>query len=176
MNLRALFSCGATAALVMAAAQNPPASAVVVTRMIAAYRSLQSFSDEISIKRKVGSKESEARLTIASLRPNKFLCDLKGEGINTVIVSDGASLIAWRPERKVYTKSKAPQILSRADLIGKVEMPSIGARLIAQLLAGTARDGEFSAGLQAAKVSGPEALGNKFAFVLSFPMGEDSEV
>src|SRR5258706_11330981 len=106
MKLIALISLAATAALGIAAVQNQPPPAVVVTRMIAAYRSLQSFSDEVSIKRKAGSEEYEARLTLASQRPNKFLCDLRAEGINTTIGSDGPSLMACPPEPKAYPKRK----------------------------------------------------------------------
>src|SRR5262249_49069089 len=95
--------------------------------------------------------------------------------LNTTIVSDGNTLLALRPDRKAYTKTKAPLLIIKSDFIGKVDMPSLGARIITQLLAANGREGEIGRLLLNAKVSGPQGFGDKLAYVFSFPYGENTE-
>src|SRR5436853_634464 len=111
-------SCGFILMAAAALTQVSQQSAIVINRMSGAYRSLQSFYDTATIKRKAGKEESEGTLTLAALRPNKFLLDLTGDRLNTTIVCDGASLTTLRPDRKVYTKLKAPLQMIRADFLG----------------------------------------------------------
>lgn len=148
----------------------------IVNRMNSAYRSLRSYYDVTTIKRTVGKKETTATLTLAMQKPNKYLLELKGEDLNTVIVSDGASLIAVRPDRKAYTKTRAPQQIISTDLIGRIDMPSPGARIISQLLAANAREGEIGKNLLAATVTGPQSFNGKQAYILTVPFGEETEV
>src|SRR5262249_35453220 len=147
----------------------------LVTRMTSAYRSLQSYYDTATVKGKRGKKEVTGTLTLATQKPNKYLLDLKGDSLNTLIVSDGDTLVALRPDRKAYTKTKAPLQIIKSDFIGKIDIPSLGARLITQLLTANAREGELGSLLLNAKVSGPQAFGSKLAYVLIFPYGEGAE-
>ena len=61
-------------------------TASVLTRMNSAYRSMQSYYDVATIRRKVGEKEVGGSLTLAMQRPNKYVLDLAGDGLNTTIV------------------------------------------------------------------------------------------
>src|SRR5262245_47019649 len=90
----------ATLALIAAAAalQAPPQAVGIVTNMNSAYRSIGSYYDVATIKRKINQKDATATLTLAAQKPNKFLLDLKGDYLNTVIVSDGENLISLRPD------------------------------------------------------------------------------
>ena len=162
-------------AATIAGTQTTPQAIVVVNRMNSAYRSFRSYYDVATIKRKQGKKEDSASLTLAMEKPNKFLLDLKGEHLNTVILSDGNTLIALRPDRQAYTKTKAPIQVINGDFIGNVDMPSLGARIIAQLLAANGREGEIGKLLINAKVAGPLGFGNKLAYVLTIPYGDDTE-
>src|SRR6059036_1866624 len=100
--------------------QAPVSTALLVNRMSSAYRSLQSFSDSATIKHKPGKKELTATLTLEMQKPNKYLIELKGDYVNTLIVSDGTWLTALRPDKKLYTKVKAPAQIIRTDMIGEV--------------------------------------------------------
>ena len=174
---RILLAVAAGIALLAAAAwtQAPPSVSLLVNRMSGAYRSLQSFSDSATIKRKVLKKDAPAALTLAMQKPNKFLIELKGDYLNTLIVSDGTSLVTSRPDRKVYTKARAPIQITRTDLIGEVDLPSPGARVIAQLLAGTGREGAVGQLLMNGKVSGPQKIGGRQCYTLTLPYGEEVE-
>jgi outer membrane lipoprotein-sorting protein len=180
VGLSLAVSCAGLAILAATAGTQPTtqsAQAVsLVNRMNSAYRSLRSYYDVTTIKRTVGKKETTATLTLAMQKPNKYLLELKGEGLNTVIVSDGTSLVALRPDRKAYTKTRAPQQIISTDLIGSVDMPSPGARIISQLLAANAREGEIGKRLLSATVTGPQPIGGKQVYVLTVPFGEDTEV
>ena len=148
--------------------QAPPQAAVIVTKMNSAYRSLGSYYDVAAIKRKVNKKDAPATLTLATQKPNKYSLDLKGEYLNTVITSDGETLISFRPDRQAYTKTKAPTQIIKADFIGKTDMPSLGAKIISQLLAANGREGDIGNYLLNAKVSWPQGFGSKLAYVFRF--------
>lgn len=164
-----------TAAATTQATQTAPSAGAVLNRMNSAYRSFRSYYDVATIKRRADKPDAAARLTLAMQRPNKFLLDLKGDRLNTMIASDGNTLIALRPDRKAYTKTRAPQLLMGSDIIGNVDVPSPGARIISSLLAANAREGELGKLLSNAKAAGPEGFGNKLAYVLTFPYGDDLE-
>ncbi len=174
----AIIPIAAFLALVLssAAIQAPPQTALIVNRMSGAYRSLQSFQDSVSITRKIGQREFAAKLTLASQRPNKYLLELKGEYLNTIVASDGTTLLAIRPDRKAYTKAKAPLLLTKGDFLSGVDMPAMGARIITQLLTATAREGEIGNLLNNAKVAGPQGFGNKLAYLLTGHLAEGAEV
>jgi outer membrane lipoprotein-sorting protein len=156
-----------------AGAQAPPGA--LLNRLNSNYRSMQSFRCEATLSRKVEGKDKTATLTLAAQWPNKFLAELTGENVNTLIVSDGTSLIALRPDRKVYTKTKAPARLNGADVLGKVDIPSPGARIISLLLEGRLRDADdpLARALNAAEIGAAQTIGGKDAVVLSFPYYSD---
>jgi len=174
---RIVFASASITILLAAAgmSQAPPSVTLLVNRMSGAYRSLQTFSDKATITRKVLKKDAPATLTLAMQKPNKYLIELKGEYLNTIIVSDGNTLTALRPDKNLYTKTKAPSQIIRADLIGEVDMPSPGARIISQLLAGNSREGAVGQLLLSGKVSGPEKVGKTKAYVLTIPFGEEAQ-
>jgi outer membrane lipoprotein-sorting protein/thiol-disulfide isomerase/thioredoxin len=159
-----------------AQAQTPQAGAVL-NRMSSAYRSMQSYRDTATWTRKIGSKETTATVTLAAQRPNKFLLEIKGDKMNTVVVSDGSSLIALRPDRKAYTKTRAPFLLMKNDFLTKVDVPSPGARIISILLSATLResDSALAKSMAAAEVSGPQSFGAKMGYVLTFRYDEDHD-
>jgi len=166
---------GALAIAAIAAGRQGPQTSVILTKMLSSYRGLQSFKETVTIKRKSGDKETAGTLTIAAQKPNKYFLELKGDGLNTVVASDGNTLIATRPDRKAYTRTKAPAILMKADILGNVETPSLSARIITALLTANIREGELGKVIQDAKVTGPQGFGSKLAYVLTFPYGEDYE-
>jgi mono/diheme cytochrome c family protein/outer membrane lipoprotein-sorting protein len=172
-----LIPIAATFAILAIAArqQTPPTTALIVTRMSSAYRSLQSYHDDVTIKRKVNKKDAPATLMLATQKPNKYFLELKGDYLNTSILSDGETLIAYRPDRKAYTKTKAPLQIIKGDFIGKVDMPSLGARIITQFLAANGREGEVGNFLLNAKVSGPQGFGSKLAYVFRFSYDINTE-
>jgi len=133
----------------------------VVNRINSAYRSFRSYYDVSKITKIAGKKETTATLTLAMQKPNRYLLELKGESLNTSILSNGDTLIALRPDRKAYTKTKAPQQVIGSDMIGNVDIPSPGAKLISLFLAANGREGELGKMLQNAKVTGPQAFGSK---------------
>src|SRR5438094_233779 len=115
--------CGAGIAVlsVTAGTQTPPIG-TLLNRMNSAYRSLQSYRDNASLRRKIGDKELTGSVTIATQKANKYLLELKGDYINTIVNSDGTALYVQRPDRKVYTKSKAPLQLIHADMLAGVDI------------------------------------------------------
>lgn len=155
--------------------QSTTSPAAVLTRMSSAYRVLQSYQDTATIKDKRGKREVAGALTLAMQKPNRYLLDLKGENLGTVISSDGVSLVAIRPDRKAFTKTRAPLQLIGSNLIGTVDIPSPGAVIISQFLAATSREGAVGKMLSGAKVTGPQPLGSKLAYVLSFPWTDELE-
>jgi mono/diheme cytochrome c family protein/outer membrane lipoprotein-sorting protein len=169
------FAATITLFTLAARQQTAPQAALIVNRMSSAYRSLQSYNDLATIKRKINKKDAPATLTLATLKPNKYYLELKGDYLNTVVVSDGETLITYRPDRKAYTKTKAPLLIIKGDFIGKTDMPSLGAKIISQFLAANGREGEVGNLLLNAKVSGPQGFGSKLAYVFRFPYGIDTE-
>src|SRR4051794_33378131 len=107
---------------------------MVLNRMSSAYRSMQSYRDSGTLTQKAGDKTYTAEVKLAAQRPNRFALDIKGDKVNTQIWSDGSTLIAHRPDRKAYTKTKAPALLMKADILGKVDVPAPASRIIAMLL------------------------------------------
>jgi outer membrane lipoprotein-sorting protein len=148
----------------------------VVNRINSAYRSFRSYYDVSKITKIAGKKETTGTLTLAMQKPNRYLLELKGESLNTTILSNGDTLVALRPDRKAYTKTKAPQQVIGSDMIGNVDIPSPGAKIISLFLAANGREGELGKMLQNAKIAGPQAFGTKQAYVLSFPYTGDTEV
>ncbi len=176
MNRFAIPIAGMLAVLAMAPGpQAPPQSAVVLNRMLSSYRSLQSFKETVTIKRKIGEKDMPGTLTIVAQKPNKYLMELKGEGLNTTVVSDGTTLVATRSDRKVFTRTKAPAQLIKTDILAGAETPSLGAKIVTALLSANIREGELGNLLVNAKVTGPQGFGSKLAYVLTFPYGDDLE-
>lgn len=175
--MRIALALTASLALFAMAAQtqSPPNRTLLINRMSLAYQSPRSFQDVATIKRKIGKKEAQATLTLAMQKPNRYLLDLKGEHLNTTIVSDGNSLIALRPDRKAYTKVRAPRQIARSDFIGTVDMPSLGARLITQLLTGNVREGEIGQLLMSAHLAGPQDFHGRQAYVFTFPYADEFE-
>jgi outer membrane lipoprotein-sorting protein len=152
-----------------------PAAITIVNRMNSAYRSARSFKDVATVKRVVGRQETSGTLTIAIQRPNHYLLDLKGDKLNTTVVCDGSTLIAMRPDRKVYTKARAPQLLMGSDVLAGVQLPSPGPRIITQLLAAAGREGEVGKMLLNAKVEGPLPFGGKTAWALTFRFDDETD-
>src|SRR5262249_53502301 len=76
----AILSVTAFFALILSsAALQAPQTALIVNKMSGAYRSLQSFQDSASVTRTIGRREFNAKLSLISQRPNKYLLELKGE-------------------------------------------------------------------------------------------------
>lgn len=150
---------------------------VLVTRMSSAYRSMQSYKDSATWKRKIEDTEFVAAGTLAVQRPNRYLLETKGEHLNTLVYSDGTALMGYRPDRKAYTRTRAPLTLMRADVLAGVDQPMLGSRIISLLLEGNLREGdkEIADALSRATVSGPSGFGDKFAYVLAFPWKEEQE-
>src|SRR5689334_16405054 len=156
--------CAVLAGGIAAGQQEGSNPAVLINRMSSAYRSMQSYRDTASWKRKIEDKDFTATATLAVQRPNKYLLDVKGDHLNTLVTSDGTALVAFRPDRKAYTKVRAPLTLMRADVLAGVEQPLLGSRMISLLLEGNLREGdrEIVDALSKATVSGPSAYGDKF--------------
>jgi len=168
------FAATTTLGAATAHAQALPAGAVL-NRISSAYRSIRSYKDTATLTRKIDDKDVTANVTLAVQRPNRYLLEVKGDKINTVVVSDGSTLIALRPDRKAYTKAKAPQLLMGSDILGNTEIPSPGSRLISLLLAGNLRNQDITLAKDFAgsTVTGPQGFGDKLAYVLSFRYNED---
>jgi outer membrane lipoprotein-sorting protein len=165
---------GLTCIAATAAAQKPDAG-VVLNRMSSAYRGIQSYRDSSTLTQKAGDKTYTAEVKLAAQRPNKFVLDIKGEKFNTQVWSDGTSLVAFRPDRKAYTKTKAPNLLMKADVLAKVDVPAPASRIVAILLQNTLRTSEdpLAKSLLKAEASGPQPLGGKMAYQLTFRYDDD---
>lgn len=158
-----------------AAFAQKPDAAVVINRMVSAYRSMLSYKDSGTLTQKVGDKTQTAEVKLAAQRPNKFALDIKGDKFNTQVLSDGTSLIAIRPDRKAYTKTKAPNLLMRADVLAKIDVPAPASRVVAYLLQATLRtsDDAFAKSILESKATGPQPFGGKMAYVLTARYDED---
>ena len=166
------------AALASAAgAQVSPSVGTVLNRVSSTYRYMKSYRDTATWTRKAGSKEVTATVNLAAERPNKYLLEIKGEKLNTLVFSDGTALVAYRPDRKSYTKTKAPNLLMKADVLGKVDIPSPGARIITALLQGTLRDPDnpLAKSVLDAQIAANQPFGDKFVNVLTFRYDEDHD-
>jgi outer membrane lipoprotein-sorting protein len=171
----ALGLVGMLALATSAHAQKPEAG-VVLNRMSSAYRSMQTYRDSGTLTQKAGDKTYTAEVKLAAQRPNRFALDIKGDKLNTQVWSDGTSLIAHRPDRKVYTKTKAPALLMKADVLAKVDVPAPASRIVALLLQNTLRTSEdpLAKAINQAEVTGPQPFaGGKMAYALSFRYDED---
>ena len=63
MKIRTAAAVGLLAICSLAATrQTPPQTAVVLNRMLSSYRSLQSFKETVTIKRKIGEKEMRSAM------------------------------------------------------------------------------------------------------------------
>jgi outer membrane lipoprotein-sorting protein len=166
---------GLVAVASTAGAQVPPSTGTVLNRMSSAYRNMKSYRDTATLTRKINGKEQTATVSLAAERPNKYLLELKGEKVNTIVFSDGTSVVAYRPDRKVYTKTKAPSLLMKADVLGRVDLPSPGARIITALLQNTLRDGDttLAKNVLNAQLTANQPFGDKFAHILTFRYDED---
>ena len=178
--MKPLILAGAVCAVLaggIAVGQQEGNPAVLINRMSSAYRSMQSYRDTASWKRKIEDKDFTATAALAVQRPNKYALEVKGDHLNTVVASDGSALVAFRPDRKAYTKVRAPLTLMRADVLAGVEQPLLGSRMISLLLEGNLREGdkEIVDALSRATVSGPSAYGDKFAYILTVPWRDDRE-
>ena len=158
------MACLGPAAL---AAQKPD-TGVVLNRMTSAYRSMQSYRDSGTLTQKAGEKTYKADVSLAAERPNRYALEIKGDKVNTQVWSDGTTLVALRPDRKAYTKTKAPNLLFKADVLGKVDVPAPASRLVTYLLENTLRTSEdaFPKALQEGETTEPQPFGNKMAYVI----------
>jgi len=169
-----LAGIAAFAALSIGASQQTPTPAMsVLNKMTGAYRSIETYYDVATIKRRLGEKDAPVTLTLAMLKPNRYLMELKGDFMNTVVTSDGTTLTAIRPDKKAYSKTKAPLQVLKAGFLSGIDVPSPGARIITALLESNIRDTELGAAIANAKVTGPHAFGTKQAYVLNFPYTRD---
>lgn len=155
-------------------AQKPDAG-MVLNRMSSAYRGMQTYRDSSTLTQKAGDKTYTAEVKLAAQRPNQFMLDVKGEKFNTQVWSDGTSLVAYRPDRKAYTKTKAPNLLMRADVLSRVDVPAPGSKIVTTLLENTLRTSEdpLVKSMLAAEATGPQPFGSKMAYVLKFRYDED---
>jgi outer membrane lipoprotein-sorting protein len=173
MKTKWFFGAVGLLALALAAeAQAPPPAGQVLSRLRSAYRACQSFRATATWTRKVGSKEMTATVTLAAQRPNKYFLEVKGEKVNTLVVSDGTTLVAYRPDRKAYTKTKAPvRLIGAGDILAGVDLPTPGARVLTTLLqvAFGSPDHPLGKRMGEAEISGPQGFGAKMAYVLTFP-------
>ena len=151
-------------------AQTDATKFAYLNRINAAYRGMQTFHDEAILSRKSGKDQVTAEVTTDVQRPGNYRLDIKGDRANTVVLSDGHNLIAYRPDRKSYTKSTAPQLLMKSDMLAGVDMPSPGARIISVLLAANLREptSELGKQMMAGKLTAGWAFEGKKTHVLSF--------
>ncbi len=158
-----------------AQAQSPPSLSTVLNRISSTYRNLQTYSDTASWTNRLAEPEIKATVHLAVQRPGKYILEIKGEKVNTLVVSDGSELIAYRPDRNVYTRSRAPQRLIGADLLGKVDVPAPGAKIISLLLQGNLRNSEIPLAkrITEAELEGLKPFGDRQAYVLRFPYDEE---
>ena len=158
-------------------ALGPPAPAqsiepmTLINRMQSTYRSLDSYKDTATWSHKIGEKEFRAEINFAVSRPNKYLFEMKGDRLNTLVASDGKTLLAYRPDRKAYTRTQAPTRITGANVLQGIEQPSAGTRIITMLLQANFRDitPEWGFNLSKARLSGPHDFGGKLAYTLMFP-------
>src|SRR5262249_42224187 len=152
--------------------QQPSQAASILNRMTGAYRSIESYYDVATIKRRLGEKDAPVILTLAMLKPNKYLMELKGDYMNTVVTSDGSTLTSIRPDKKVYARTKAPLQVLKAGFLTGIDVPSIGAKIITALLESDIRETDLGGLMANARVTGPHAFGSKQVNILNFPYGE----
>ena len=143
----------------------------LINRVQSNYRSLNSYKDTAAWTHKEGEKEFKAEITLAMAKPNKYLFEMKGDRLNTLVASDGKTLLAYRPDRKAYTRTSAPARITGANLLDKIEQPSAGTKIITALLQANFRDldPQWAFNLSKARVSGPHDFGGRLAYVLTFP-------
>jgi len=172
MRLLAIALLGCLAAASRGAQAQAPQS--VVNRMIAAYRSMQTVQATGAWTMK-GEKDLAATLVLAAARPNRFLLEIKGDKMNTVVASDGTDLLMHRPDRNIYTRARAPRLLMGGDILGRLDVPSPGARIIAALLQNQARNTDFplAQALARATVDGPRSLDGRQVYVVALRYDED---
>lgn len=147
-----------------------PSSDQVVGRLASVYRSMQAFRTSWTLTRKSGSKELIATVRLLASRPNHYLLEIEGEKANTVVLSDAQNLTLLRPDRKAYTRSRAPTLLMGGDILAKADIPSPAARILTLLFEGTLRtsDSPLARNLSRAYVSPPEPFGSVAAHVVRF--------
>ena len=155
----------------MARTQQPMEPMALINRMQSNYRSLDSYKDTAVWTHKQGEKEFKAEINLAMAKPNKYLFEMKGDRLNTTVVSDGKTLLAYRPDRKAYTRTTAPVRITGANVLDKIEQPSAGTKIITALLQANVRDldPQWQFNLSKARVSGPHDFGGKLAYTLTFP-------
>src|SRR5207247_8447823 len=120
---------------------------MLLNRLSSSYRSMQSYRDNAIIRWKIEDKEQKADVALAAQRPNKYLMDVKGDYLNTLVVSDGSTLVAFRADRKAYTKVKAPLRLIGSDMLAGIDSPSLGSQIITTLLQGRTGDPDLLAAM-----------------------------
>lgn len=174
--LSALMGVSFLSAFAIGARQQPPTQAAsILNRMTGAYRSIETYYDVATIKRRLGEKDAPVTLTLAMLKPSRYLMELKGDFMNTVVMSDGNTLTSIRPDKKAYARTKAPLQVLKAGYLTGIDIPSPGAKIITALLESNIRDTELGGLMANAKVTGPHAFGSKQAYILNFPYGQDLE-
>jgi peroxiredoxin/outer membrane lipoprotein-sorting protein len=156
-------------------AQTTPAITTVLNRISAAYRNIQTYRDTANWTNKLAEPEMKATVNLTAQRPGRYLLEIQGEKVNTLVVSDGSELIAYRPDRKAFTRTRAPQRLIGSDLLGKVDIPAPGAKIISLFLQGNLRNMEIPLAkrMTEAELKGIQSFGGRQAYVLQFPYDEE---
>lgn len=153
-----------------------PSAGALFNQLSANYRALQSYRDTATWTRKTGGKEMTAAIDLAMERPNKYLLEVKGEKLGTVVVSDGTALTGYRVDRNAYTRTRAPQFLRGTDLLGGVDLPTPGARIISLLLqfGNQTISNPLAVRIRAGKVS-DTLIDSKPAYLLTFRIDDLSD-
>ena len=143
----------------------------LINRIQSTYRSMDSYKDTAVWTHKIGEQEYKTEINFAVSRPNRYLFEMKGDRLNTLVVSDGKTLTAYRADRKAYTRTLAPARLISANVLKDVEQPSAGTRVITMLLQANFRDitPEWAFSVSKARVSGPHDFGGRLAYVITMP-------
>ncbi len=170
--LAAVLLCAATGLQ----AQTPQLN-TLLSKMTTSYRAASSFSASGKWTRKVGEKTMTGNVKLMVQRPNKLVLDLQGDKVNTLVQSDGATLIALRPDRKAYTKTLAPATLISADILRKIEVPTPASKITALLLQANLRGGDspLARRIATAELSEPQGFGSKLAHLIKFQYDDTYE-
>ena len=153
-----------------AASQTPHTALSIVNKMVTAYRSVRTINDNVTIVRTVGDKQVTSTMQVAAERPGKFLLDLKGDKINTLLVNDGVQTTAFRSDRKIYLKARSAPLLMKSDPLSGIDVPTPGAELLASLISNTIRESVTPAAklLMNADFIGNGKVGESSAYILGF--------
>lgn len=152
-----------------AGAQNASV-AQVLNRLNSRYRAADTLRCTGTWVQTLGSKERSATVELGMQRPDKFLLEMSGPGLNTLLVCDGTSVTTLRSEKNAYTRVKAPARLLGADILGQTDLTLPGASVVALLVQGQLRNpnNKLAKALNNATLREPVGYGANAADVLSF--------